>query len=525
MGLLHQAAKSGDLAQAKEVLIDPESDALEEGIHTKDLHDQTVVHLASKYGNLELFEKNSWNVKSNLYSLRMVGHSNILEWALQAGCEINAQTVAGDTPLILATQTSQTSIIKLLTTKRADANDHGNTALHYACFWRNLEVALHLQSCGALVRVKNKHGKTPLQLTSESIALKLGELAVAVEDTVVEAKARSTTHVMEENKARFMVKAAVGWEIPSTNAVLFLEPRGKTQYAEVHKGQWTNYTVAIKRLLDQQMADDEIKAIRTEISAIRKLQHPNIAAIRAACATPPYVTTLIEWADKGTLKEFLHNPNQEMDQDFAMKIAKSVANGMAYLHSQTPSVHHLNLKSSNVLVMSDYTVKVSEYGYNDSPLLSRNKNQQQLFHPESIAPELLRNITDPNIDYAAADVYSYGILLFEIVTRTPPYEGMNPMHIGIKVLLEGARPALPEYVPTELSELIQQCWTDLPADRPSFSEIVQILSQFNTSEDSRPAGIDDDAPVPLPKKVPRVINNRPAMDSEDELSTDRDRAF
>ncbi|TPX39755.1 hypothetical protein SeLEV6574_g07001 [Synchytrium endobioticum] len=114
---------------------------------------------------------------------------------------------------------------------------------------------------------------TPLALASESLALKFGELALRNEHTVVDAKARPTAQMLDEHKARFMSRAAVGWEIPSTNAVLFLEHRGKTLYAEVHKGQWTNYTVAIKRLLDQQLTDEEKRTVRSEITNIRYPLH------------------------------------------------------------------------------------------------------------------------------------------------------------------------------------------------------------------------------------------------------------
>ncbi|TPX48677.1 hypothetical protein SeMB42_g02912 [Synchytrium endobioticum] len=136
---------------------------------------------------------------------------------------------------------------------------------------------------------------TPLALASESLALKFGvELALRNEHTVVDAKARPTAQMLDEHKARFMSRAAVGLEIPSTSAVLFLEHRGKTLYAEVHKGQWTNYTVAIKRLLDQQLADEEKRTVRSEITNIRKLLHANIAEVRATCVTCPYISTLVE---------------------------------------------------------------------------------------------------------------------------------------------------------------------------------------------------------------------------------------
>ena len=105
----------------------------------------------------------------------------------------------------------------------------------------------------------------------------------------------------------------------------------------------------------------------------RKLQHANIALLRSGCVTPPYISTLIEWGESGTLREFLQDPNQEMDQNLAIKFAKGVAQGMAYLHSQSPPVHHLNLKSSNILVrlVKDMMIQANQQTLTDLHPLQR----------------------------------------------------------------------------------------------------------------------------------------------------------
>jgi len=91
--------------------------------------------------------------------------------------------------------------------------------------------------------------------------------------------------------------------------------------------------------------------------------------------------------------------------------------------------------------------------------------------PQWMAPEVLRN--DP-YDHKA-DVYSFGIVLWEMATREVPYDGLNPMQVGMKVLLEDIRPLLPSYVLASFQTLITRCWQAKPTARPSFAEVLKHL--------------------------------------------------
>jgi hypothetical protein len=76
---------------------------------------------------------------------------------------------------------------------------------------------------------------------------------------------------------------------------------------------------------------------------------------------------------------------------------------------------------------------------------------------------------------ASVDVYAFGVLLFEIIVRQYPFDGMDAMEIGLKVALEDYRPQIPDYVPEALSGLIQSCWQSTAEARPSFYAIQPII--------------------------------------------------
>lgn len=107
-------------------------------------------------------------------------------------------------------------------------------------------------------------------------------------------------------------------------------------------------------------------------------------------------------------------------------------------------------------IIDGKTAQVMDYGFYNTLLGQFGESSDKLLEPEWIAPELLKNCyaTEPN----AADVYSFGILLYEMVTRQLPYANMNGMIVGLKVAVEGERPIIPMYVPAPLSELMQLCW-------------------------------------------------------------------
>lgn len=124
---------------------------------------------------------------------------------------------------------------------------------------------------------------------------------------------------------------------------------------------------------------------------------------------------------------------------------------------------------------TDLQIRLTDYGMTD--IFNNSVNREKIYEPYWIAPEAMSKVD--LADRKPVDIFAFGMLLYEIVTRQYPFEGMNPMVIGIKMLLEGARPEIPYFVPTHLAQLINLCWQEDPLRRPRAEQIVPILEKLS----------------------------------------------
>ena len=157
-----------------------------------------------------------------------------------------------------------------------------------------------------------------------------------------------------------------------------------------------------------------------------------------------------------------------------IKIALSVAKGMNYLHTQSPVILHRDLNSHNILCSQSWNIKVADYG------LSRTTDSSMDFCGAIPwrAPEVKSGIF-----LQASDVYSYGIVLWELVTRKLPWEGVDMVTV-VSEVRKGKRPEIPSNCLPLIQNLIERCWAAEPRYRPTFHEIIEILKPYETKRDS-----------------------------------------
>jgi len=153
-------------------------------------------------------------------------------------------------------------------------------------------------------------------------------------------------------------------------------------------------------------------------------------------------------------------------------MALDAAEGMKYLHSREPPIVHRDLKSLNLLVSSDYRVKVADFGLS-KPTSGKSLNSK-VGSLNWCAPEILlrRAAYTPQ-----SDVYSFGMVLYELVTHHPPFQGMNPLQV-VRAIDSGDLPKIPKEIDENLAELIYDCWKNEPEDRPNFTEVVSRLQSL-----------------------------------------------
>ncbi|OVA15499.1 Protein kinase domain [Macleaya cordata] len=281
-----------------------------------------------------------------------------------------------------------------------------------------------------------------------------------------------STSPLDAGRSRLdpMLEDVAEWEIPWEDLVIG-ERIGLGSYGEVYHADWNGREVAVKKFLDQDFSGDALDEFRSEVRIMRRLRHPNVVLFLGAVTRPPNLSIVTEFLPRGSLYRILHRPNCQLDEKRRIKMALDVAKGMNCLHTSMPTVVHRDLKSPNLLVDKNWNVKVCDFG------LSRLKHNTFLSSkstagtPEWMAPEVLRN--EPSNE--KCDVYSFGVILWELATLRMPWSGMNPMQVVGAVGFQNRRLDIPKELDPLVARIIWECWQTEPNLRPSFAQLTVAL--------------------------------------------------
>ncbi|EGR33770.1 kinase domain protein, partial [Ichthyophthirius multifiliis] len=191
---------------------------------------------------------------------------------------------------------------------------------------------------------------------------------------------------------------------------------------------------------------------------------------------------ITEYLNEGSLFDHLHCLNTDFSQTQIIRILEDIALGMRYLHGI--KVMHCDLKSSNVLIDENWNVKLCDFGLSriKSKLNKQKKQQKETFligTPQWMAPEVMRR--EPYQEHS--DVYSFGMILWEMINKQIPYKGMSHQQIYGTVGFDDnyeiqiPKKGIPRYL-----KLMKQCLNRKPEDRPSFKKIVQEIQETKQQE-------------------------------------------
>ncbi|XP_046724430.1 fibroblast growth factor receptor 3 isoform X2 [Silurus meridionalis] len=256
-------------------------------------------------------------------------------------------------------------------------------------------------------------------------------------------------------------------------------------------------TVAVKMLKDDG-TDKDLSDLVSEMEMMKMIgKHKNIINLLGACTQDGPLYVLVEYASKGNLREYLRARRPPgMDYSFdtckipdeiltfkdLVSCAYQVARGMEYLASQ--KCIHRDLAARNVLVTEDNVMKIADFG------LARDVHNIDYYKKTTngrlpvkwMAPEALFD----RVYTHQSDVWSYGVLLWEIFTLGgSPYPGI-PVEELFKLLKEGHRMDKPANCTHELYMIMRECWHAVPSQRPTFRQLVEdhdrVLSMTSTDE-------------------------------------------
>ncbi|KAK8308626.1 hypothetical protein V6Z12_D02G073200 [Gossypium hirsutum] len=192
-------------------------------------------------------------------------------------------------------------------------------------------------------------------------------------------------------------------------------------WEELTIGDKLGKDVAVKVFPNLEYSDDVIHSFRQEVSLMKRLRHPNVLLFMGAVTSPQRLCIVTEFLQRGSLFRLLQRNAAKLERKRRVHMALDIAQGMNYLHHCNPTIVHRDLKSSNLLVDKNWTVKVGDFG------LSRLKHATFLTTktgkgtPHWMAPEVLRN--EPSDE--KSDIYSFGVILWELATGKIPWENLN----------------------------------------------------------------------------------------------------
>ncbi|XP_011095730.1 uncharacterized protein LOC105175099 [Sesamum indicum] len=273
-----------------------------------------------------------------------------------------------------------------------------------------------------------------------------------------------------------------------------LKELGSGTFGTVYHGKWRGSDVAIKRIKKScftgRQSEQERLTIEfwREAEILSKLHHPNVVAFYGVVQDGPGGTlaTVTEYMVDGSLRHVLLRKDRHLDRRKRLIIAMDAAFGMEYLHSK--NIVHFDLKCDNLLVNlkdpSRPICKVGDFG------LSKIKRNTLVSGGVRgtlpwMAPELLNGSSNKVSE--KVDVFSFGIVLWEILTGEEPYANMHYGAIIGGIVNNTLRPTIPSYCDTEWRRLMEQCWAPNPAMRPCFTEIASRLRVMSSSAQTRKA--------------------------------------
>ncbi|PUZ77965.1 hypothetical protein GQ55_1G415600 [Panicum hallii var. hallii] len=260
---------------------------------------------------------------------------------------------------------------------------------------------------------------------------------------------------------------------------------GSGTYGAVYHGKWRGCDVAIKRIKASCFAGRPSERERLiadfwkEAQILSSLHHPNVVSFYGVVRDGPdgSLATVTEFMVNGSLKQFLRKKDRTIDRRKRVILAMDAAFGMEYLHGK--NIVHFDLKCENLLVnMRDPQRPICKIGD-----LGLSKVKQHTLVSGGVrgtlpwmAPELLSGKS--NMVSEKIDVYSFGIVMWELLTGEEPYSDMRAAEIIGGIVNDSLRPQIPSWCDPEWKALMESCWSSDPTGRPSFTDISQRLRKM-----------------------------------------------
>ena len=295
------------------------------------------------------------------------------------------------------------------------------------------------------------------------------------------------------------------WEVEAGQVTLSRKV-GTGRFGEVWEGKFKEMTVAVKCHTPMSTMPDEFL---WEAEIMKTLNHPNVIQLLGVCTKGDKIFMVTEFMEHGTLLDYLKGFGRTLRLRALMIMAAQVASGMAYL--QTQSIIHRDLAARSILVGESNICKVSDFSEAQSSTRDDNPDHKGRTIPIKWLPPEAVVYQQFSIQ---TDIWSYGILLHEIVTGgSTPYPRMKQDE-ALKEIQSGYRMPCPSGCPQDIYNVMVECWREEPSARPTFETVhLQVQRISETCRD-----------VPLVRTKSAAVNElklqrKPRSSSDVDVST------
>ena len=282
---------------------------------------------------------------------------------------------------------------------------------------------------------------------------------------------------------------------------------GEGTFGRVWSARWKSSSVAVKEFVFAQAAVAGRSSMQTQIideiigeaGMMAMLRHPNVLQLFGCVLTSQAIWIVSELCSLGSLRQVLIDESRDLPLSLRLQIALQVAEGMAYLHTQDPPIIHRDLKSHNILI---HETTVMKYKNKDQ---NKNDGDNKMINPHSLivakigdwgsaraaragsrtmthgvgtacwlAPEVIKHARSSK----NSDIYSFGIVLWELATREEVYKGLEAMQIIARVANDNLRPPVPQ--DCIWRDMMVKCWDENPHNRGNFTSIAFEINRFHS---------------------------------------------
>ncbi|XP_074575258.1 serine/threonine-protein kinase 12-like [Curcuma longa] len=377
-------------------------------------------------------------IDANIRLMYMANEGDVggIEELLDSGVDVNFRDIDGRTALHVAACQGFADVVRLLLDKGAQVDPQdiwGSTPLADAMHYKNHEVIELLEKHGAKLKIAPMHV----------------ENAREIPEYEIDPSELDFTNSVNITKGTFII------------------------------ARWRGIQVAVKKFSDEVMADeDKLRAFRDELALLQLIRHPNVVQFLGAVTQSSPMMIVTEYLRKGDLCAYLKRKGA-LKPSVAVRFALDIARGMNYLHEHKPeAIIHRDLEPSNILRDDTKHLKVADFGVSKLLKLTKTVREERPLtcldtSCRYVAPEVYYN---KEYD-VKVDVFSFALILQEMIEGCPPFRDKQDDEVP-KAYASKERPpfrAAPKLYAHGLKELIEQCWSDNPADRPTFREIINGL--------------------------------------------------